>query len=186
VRTTSLQKGITYARKADKYATWKHEVSKDNFTWLNSNEYTSREGAKLKLPKILFNQLRGPHCFDYQHYLDRNQDLRVRRGLLLCRPAVPPCCAALLGCCPALQLRLHSPRRRAPLPPAQVLGNNWNLWQHFLFTGQFEQRQHRFTCEADYKKMVEMALSNDVTQLVDPRVVQQLMAGQGGTVKAEK
>lgn len=77
VRSMSLQKGITYARKADKYASWRHEVAKDNYTWLNSNEYTSREGARLKLPKILFNQLRGPGCFDYEHYLARNPDLAV-------------------------------------------------------------------------------------------------------------
>ncbi len=44
-----------------------------------------------------------------------------------------------------------------------------------MFTGQFEQRQHRFKCEADYKRMVELALNNDITQLVDPRVVQQLL-----------
>jgi hypothetical protein len=83
VRSMSLQKGITYARKADKYAAWRHEVAKDNYTWLNSNEYTSREGARLKLPKILFNQLRGPGCFDYEHYLARNPDLAVSGGALV-------------------------------------------------------------------------------------------------------
>jgi hypothetical protein len=38
----------------------------------------------------------------------------------------------------------------------QVLKDNpWAAWQHFLFTGQFEQRPlPRFTCEVDYERLL--------------------------------
>lgn len=112
-----LQQRHPAAIAAEKYRAWLHPTNTSHS--VVGNQYLD-ETPRFKLPKILEKLTQGSQCFDFDFYLDQNDDVRKS---------------------------------------VQQDGSTLqDVWEFFVYYGQFEPREFRFTCPMDYQQFAGFSL----------------------------